>query len=211
MVITFETIAQQCGLPLCSNDGARLYGGHSARVTGAQALATAGSEVSKIRIFARHSGEAILRYVAEAPLTSLRHELGRSTAATKGSADSKAFKNLEAQLKTLFAKVTEQQETIAALSTLQREHRIVAYVQNLSTLAIHGQRAGDSSSAICGWKVGRALVKRGAVRFLSTIQGECWEILCSDCLSPEREAAKLLEQAHVNRLADSSNKRILAQ
>jgi hypothetical protein len=211
MIITFETIARQCGLPLCSTDGARLYGGHSPRVTGAQALATAGAEVSKIKIFARHSGEAIFRYVAEAPLTSLRHELGRSTALARGSADSKAFKILETQLKLLSDKITIQDETIAALSTLQREHRVIAYVQNVKTRAIHGQRAGDSSSTICGWKVGRAQIKRGAIRFLNTIQGECWEILCSDCLSPEREAATFLEQAHVARVADSSDKRLLAQ
>ena len=67
MVTTFEILAQRCGLPLFSNDGARLYGGHTARVAGAQALATAGAEVAKIRIFARHSGEAILRNVSEAP------------------------------------------------------------------------------------------------------------------------------------------------
>ena len=94
MVATYEYLALKCGLLLCSPDGARLFGGHTARVAGAQALAASGAEVTKIRIFARHSGDAIIRYVAEAPLLSLRHELGRSTAAAKGlPADSILFRN----------------------------------------------------------------------------------------------------------------------
>ena len=56
--------------------GLRLFGGHTPRVTGAQVLAAVGIEVNTIRILARHSGEAILRYVAEAPLRSLRADLG---------------------------------------------------------------------------------------------------------------------------------------
>jgi len=114
MVITFETLAQQCGLPLCSSEGARLYGGHTPRVAGAQALATSGAEFTKIKIFARRSGEAILRYVAEAPLTSLRHELGRSATSAKGSEDSTAFNTLQNQLKLLSSKFQVQEATIAA-------------------------------------------------------------------------------------------------
>ena len=210
MVTTFELLAQQCGLPLCSTDGARLYGGHTARVAGAQALASAGAEVAKIKIFARHSGDAILRYVSEAPLSSLRHELGRSSASSKGfSADSLVFKTLVAQLKSLATKVEAQDAAISALTSLTSDRRVIAYVQNLVALAIHGQRAGDSSSTICGMKVGPARIKRGAVRFLNTIASECWETLCERCLRPEREAAKALEQEAITRLPDSSSKRLL--
>ena len=115
------------------------------------------------------------------------------------------------QLKLLSAKLEAQDTAISALTTLTREHRVIAFVQNLVTLAIHGQRAGDSSSTICGMKIGSARIKRGAVRFLNTIQGECWETLCESCLLPEREAAKALEQSSINRLADSSSKRLLDQ
>ena len=86
---------------------------------------------------------------------------------------------------------------------------MIAYVQNLTTKAIHGQRAGDSSSTICGMKVGPARVKRGAVRFLNTIAGEDWKILCERCLLPEREAAKALEQNSIDRLEDSASRRLL--
>jgi hypothetical protein len=181
-------------------------------VAGAQALATAGAEVNKIRIFARHSGEAILRYVAEAPLTSLRHDLGRQTATTKGTAaDSKIIQSLIQQLKILSDKVEEHDSAVDALITFTREHRVIAYVQNLSTLAIHGQRAGDSKTTICGFPVGPARVKRGAVKFLHSITGESWENLCEQCLLPEREAAIALEQLSIHRLPDSSSKRLLAQ
>ena len=42
------------------------------RVTGARTLAALGVEISKIKILARHSGDAIYRYVADTPLTTLR-------------------------------------------------------------------------------------------------------------------------------------------
>ena len=86
---------------------------------------------------------------------------------------------------------------------------MIAYVQNLTTKAIHGQRAGDSSSTICGMKVGPARIKRGAVRFLRTISGENWRILCERCLRPELEAAKALEDGDINRLPNSASKRLL--
>ena len=114
-----------------------------------------------------------------------------------------------AQLKSLATKVEAQDAAIAALTSITSDRRVIAYVQNLVTLAIHGQRAGDSSSTICGMKVGPARIKRGAVRFLNTISGECWETLCERCLLPEREAAKALEQASINRLEDSSSKKLL--
>jgi len=210
MVLTFEHLAQQCGLPLCSADGARLYGGHSPRVAGAQALASAGAEVAQVRIFARHSGDAILRYVAESPLASMRHDLGKRAASTKGFSDAAVLKTLLDQLKTLAAKVDAQDAAITALTALSSD-RVLAYVQNLHTKAIHGQRAGDSSSTICGMKVGPARIKRGAVRFLSSISGESWRDLCERCLRPELEAGKALEEKSIGSIPDSASKRFLLQ
>ena len=57
-------------------DGLRRFGGHSARVSGAQFLAAYGVEVAKIKILARHSTEQIMRYVQEAPLAAIRLDLG---------------------------------------------------------------------------------------------------------------------------------------
>ena len=76
VVDTFEAIGDLLGQPLTSVDGLRLFGGHTPRVIGAQTFAAMGIEVNKIRILARHSGDTILRYVVEAPLRSLRADLG---------------------------------------------------------------------------------------------------------------------------------------
>ena len=67
MVATIEAFVTKGGDPLVSGPGLRLYGGHSLRVTGAQTLAAAGVDVHKIKILARHSGDSVFRYVAEAP------------------------------------------------------------------------------------------------------------------------------------------------
>ena len=78
VVETFELLGTLLGQPLISPDGLRLFGGHTARVTAAQTFAVAGLEVNKIRILARHSGDTILRYVADASLHTLRADLGLS-------------------------------------------------------------------------------------------------------------------------------------
>ena len=116
---------------------------------------------------------------------------------------------MELQLKLLAEQVEAQNVIIDAISKFSNERRVIAYVQNCLTRAIHGQRAGDSSSTMCGMKVGPARIKRGAVRFLNTIAGESWELLCERCLRPEREAAIALEQRSISRLPDSSSKKLL--
>ena len=78
MVLTFERLASSCDQPLLSPAGLRLFGGHTARVTGAQALASLGVDVDKIRILARHSGDTILRYVGDALLSTLATDLSSS-------------------------------------------------------------------------------------------------------------------------------------
>ena len=65
-------------------------------------------------------------------------------------------------------------------------YRVLAYVQNLAMLALRGQHAADAASTIGGFNVGPARIKRGAIKFLSSITGECWENLCEQCLLPER-------------------------
>ena len=76
VVNTFESIGKLCGQPIRTETGLRAFGGHSARVTGTQTFAALGIEINKVRLMARHSGEAIMRYVAEALLRSLRADMG---------------------------------------------------------------------------------------------------------------------------------------
>ena len=103
-----------------------------------------------------------------------------------------------------------QDSAIAALTALSSD-RVLMYVQNLHIMKIHGQRAGDSSSTIYGMKVGVARIKRGGIRFLNTISGEDWRILCERCLRPELEAAKHLEEKSIGSIPDSASKRFLQQ
>ena len=63
----------------------RVFGGHTARVTGSREYAARGMEIKTIRIMARHSGDHFLRYVQDAPLRSLRADLGL-TASTNPTA-----------------------------------------------------------------------------------------------------------------------------
>jgi len=212
VVSTFEALATKCDIPLLSADGLNQFGGHSPRVTGARALASHGVEVAKIRILARHSGEAIMRYVADAPLAAIRADLGISKAKTSSRSISDATsKKLQAQLDKLVEKVNEQEQQMRALAIAARSNPSIVYVQNLSTLAIHGLRAGDSTSTPCGWSVGPKKVKRGAVKFLHSLKGECWETMCEWCLIPEREAAHAVEQIAIDSIEPSAAKSELAK
>ena len=75
VVATFEAIGRLIGQMLFSDEGLRLFGGHTPRGTGAQLFAALGIDINKIRILARHSGDMIMRYVADAPWRSLRSDL----------------------------------------------------------------------------------------------------------------------------------------
>ncbi len=91
VVETFELLGTLLGQPIVSPDGLRLFGGHTARVTGARTFAAAGLEVNKIRILARHSGDTILRYVADAPLRTLGADLGIGASSSSSSSFPRLF------------------------------------------------------------------------------------------------------------------------
>lgn len=76
VVDTFEALGSTMGQPTVNDTGLRLFGGHTPCVKGAQILTAMGVAINKVRILACHSGDTIIRYVAEAPLKSLRADLG---------------------------------------------------------------------------------------------------------------------------------------
>jgi hypothetical protein len=128
VISALEATIQAYGEPVVSTTGGRLYGGHSFRVTGAEKLASLGLEVIKIMVLARWAGETILRYVREAPLANLSHEVAqlekrRDLVTTLGLvADgaetiSSKISNLEQQLEALIR--NKKLETDAA--ALERE------------------------------------------------------------------------------------------
>lgn len=131
--------------------------GHSVHVAGAEVLAASGIEVSKIRILARHPGDTILRYVAQAHLTTLRADLGLIAVGPGHSRRSHsavhAARPMAVQLAIALSRLDAHDPAFDALQTLHRPV-VVVFVQNLSSEAIHGRRAGDASHTICGWAVG---------------------------------------------------------
>ena len=163
IVLSFEAIGAACGQPLVSAAGLRLFGGHTPRVTGAQLYAALGLEINKIRLPARHSGETIMRYVAEAPLRSLRTDLGLapsgSIIAAPGASTSRAttalakrINGLEALVATLEARVREhkaefQQPAPPALRGAPPQR----WITNMATLTVHRTRINDDARTICGW------------------------------------------------------------
>ena len=55
---------------------------------------------------------------------------------------------------------------MSAIAVAARSNPSIVYVQNLTTLAIHGLRAGDATATMCGWPVGPKIIKCATIRFL---------------------------------------------
>lgn len=204
MVETMEWLVSSCGLPLTTREGLRLYGGHSARVTGAQALAAAGISVEKIRILARHSGDTVLRYVAEAPLRTLRADLGlpepgNPTSGLSGTATAKSVRD---KLAKAMARLEEHESQLTAIRALVTTPNVRVYVENLLKGSVHGMREGDACYTVCGWYVGPERAKRGGVRWLRSVADVPWWQLCERCLLAERQSAKLLAGESEQPLSD---------
>ena len=65
-VSIFSAVAESFGLPTTVASGAPVFGGHCLRRGGAQYYAAAGVDVWKIQCLARHSSQAIARYLDNA-------------------------------------------------------------------------------------------------------------------------------------------------
>ncbi len=200
VVATFEALGSMLGQPLFSATGIRLFGGHSPRVTGAQALAAAGVEINKIRILARHSGETILRYVADAPLKSLRADLGiitaRSIAGPSAASSSPAvlqsrIRLIEAALVTLRSDVQSQAQDVVALATgfARTDDRV--FIHNTITATVHLALHLDGGHAACGWRFASARrpATGPAFRVIHTLVGLPGSMICERCMPTERAVA----------------------
>ena len=161
VVLTFETIASMLDELLYTADGIRRFGGHTPRVTGAQSLAAHGIEVMKLRILARHSSDAITRYVSDAPLKALRLDLGLPVQdkllMTNGSC-----RILRSRVTAIERKTSEMDTRLSAceqslqllLSSSPSSPCSPCYIQNLLSLAIHQSKPGCTIT-LCGWDYSR--------------------------------------------------------
>ena len=215
VVTLFEAIGTLIQQDTWSDEGIRLFGGHSARVTGSQLFAALGIDVNKIRILARHSGETILRYVQDAPLRSLRSDLGLTphgtlsspfavASRTVDSVSQRRLHSLTAAMARLEELVEVQNLEIDAIRGAAAVDLLPTYVQHTVLNTVHRLRKHGESRTICGLDVGasfkaylpsqpqarshhRVTVKTYApVRSLAGVPGI---LICERCLKSERTAA----------------------
>ena len=171
VVATIECIAVKLGLDIFGPTGARLFGGHSLRVTGAQWLASIGIPLMTIQLVARWSSSVILRYVGETPLETVTSTYRRAQASSdletaleqccsnaeriKGivdglSAESAAHFEEELNLKKSLSNVQEQLSRFTSppyiCSKLQKVH-VAACKHYMQTPAFMWR-------AKCGWTFG---------------------------------------------------------
>jgi hypothetical protein len=198
VVATFEHLAVCCDQPLLSSAGLRLFGGHSARVTGAQSLAALGIDIQKLRILARHSGDAILRYVGESPLRSITSDVASSSAGPPRPSQLAA-----SQLARVHELLTEQSKRMDALSVLVTSCPDRVFVQNVLTSVLHSARPGDGERTACGWFIGPAQRRRAGIRFHDSFRTHPYWLLCERCLLPERTAAQLASTASEHPLSEA--------
>ena len=128
MLSTFEALGNMCGQPTLTETGVRAFGGHSARVTGAQTFAALGLEINKVRLMARHSGDTIMRYVADAPLRSLRVDLGlddptSSAALVAKASPARTPPGLAAKISGLEDMLERLTNTVRSRPQIWHEHR----------------------------------------------------------------------------------------
>ena len=214
MVATFEALGAAMKQSFFSPEGLRLFGGHTPRVTGAQTFAAMGVEINKLRILARHSSDAILRYVADAPLKSLRSDLGLPSSAFSSASSSSTFaaggqsskamdlvlsrlRKLETAMVTLSSDLQTQAQELVGLAAGYVIPDARVFVQNTSTSAVHLAKEHDNRHTICGWDFGAARKYTAAppFHFVPCLNGMPGHFLCKTCLPTERALALALGDA----------------
>ena len=71
VVRTVEQLATKLGQPVLADDGGRLFGGHSFRVSGARWLASKGVPLEQLQVLARWESDVVKRYVGDSVLAGL--------------------------------------------------------------------------------------------------------------------------------------------
>ena len=162
LIRTFELLGEQCGQPIFTEHGLRRFGGHTPRVGGSRFYVALGLETNKIRIMARRPGDTTLRYIQEAPLKSIRSDLGialQGRSIQAASSSSTSTPATKAKLAALEAKIEELKRTLQVppqeLTTLNeaaKNDTATSYIQNTATATVHMTCPTAFGRARCGWK-----------------------------------------------------------
>jgi len=206
VVQTFEALATNLELPL-ERDGARLFGGHTARVSGAQFLAGIGLEVPKIQLLARWASLIVLRYVAEAPLaaitdnmkTLLRDKLGqgseqpgRDQQQISEATQSDVQNDILDRLRELEAKVASRVPIADEIQELPKPDAVLKMVVNDKSRKIHQfvvRADAHTGRTCCGWKFDPS--QHSTMDELP--DGVLWHEVCDWCM-PDRRTELLYRQ-----------------
>ena len=103
---TFQAIAAQLGIPLFHPNGARIFTGHSARVTGARHLASTSVELWRIQLFGRWGSSVFLHYIQDAPNIQMQTLALESSAAL-------SIQQAQAQLESLLRQIESIKPQVA--------------------------------------------------------------------------------------------------
>ncbi len=123
VVKSLEVVLEGLGLPVLGTSGNRLYGGHSMRVTGAQYLAAKGLDPLLIQLLGRWGSEVVLRYIQEAPLSTV-------TAKFKEQSSRRSLSHVVSDVVSL-------RETIEHLDLQPLTARLLAVETRLASLDTH--------------------------------------------------------------------------
>ena len=197
MVETFEALATQCGDSLRTANGIRKFGGHIARVTGAQALTGCGIDVEKVKILARHSSDAMYRYVREAPLTTFKQDLGLVKGLTISSEPVAKAHQCQSKVAAAHFKGALTRLDDVGKGLLHFKQRLdqpsELYVLNTESSAVHRVHPSDKSMTACGWHYMCKRRAKGTLKLLENIDTYPWWASRAKCLQPKRN--QLREQA----------------
>ena len=172
VVRSFEELGRLCGLPLVDPLGRRAFGGHSARVSGARWLANMGLELFKLAVLARWSSNAILRYVADAPLSRITTDCRKLLTGSdvenvlselwqEVREGKRRLDDLDQNVRNALESVEQSQPTVR--TTCDQKWRTV---QNCTSGVWHAilvdglQLEVRAWRTVCGWKFGGASVTR---------------------------------------------------
>lgn len=143
--------------PSVGIDELKRYTGHTFRISGARYYADLGLDPMTIGIHGRWSSNAILTYLAEAPLASMNMKLKGSYAPHHGDIREAVRKEVDSQLKDrLSATFKAQQPAVTQALELDAPMHLLGYVLNVMSKKVHIKKPGSEQShdwvTNCGWK-----------------------------------------------------------
>lgn len=209
---TFQAIAAELGIPLHHPNGARIFTGHSARVTGARHLASTNVELWRIQLFGRWGSSVFLHYIQDAPNVQMQ------TLALESSA-SLSIQQAQAQLGSLLRQIEDIKPQVARVQA-DMEHDCEAALGEIAPVSgsepwvLNTSHAGKLHRALvwdksinpkswrtrCGWNF--ASHSADYTMYESHLGGPQHVPKCLKCF-PERKAS--VESSDTNTTSDSSS------